>query len=151
LKLSLLLFSKVSEELHHFLLSAFIMRSQFLSSILVGVVAFFVTAHAYGAVGHRTIGYLAEKWLDAHAAKVFGKLLSNNKGFDFSDAAVWADKARDQGWLTWDTAPWHYVNNLQDNPPKGNCSVSWGDCPKNEGCILRAIINQVCQLLPLCN
>lgn len=107
------------------------------------------TSLAYGGVGHRTIGYLAEKWLTPKAAQVFGELLANDRGFDFSDAAVWADIVRDQDKLTWDTSHWHYVNNLQDNPPKNVCGISWNDCPE-KGCVLSAIINQVVKV-SVCN
>lgn len=61
----------------------------------LGNIAAFVlvvpTANAWGNVGHRTIGYLAEKHLSPKAAALCDDLLANNRGFDISDAACWAD------------------------------------------------------------
>jgi hypothetical protein len=110
---------------------------------LLSVLAICPLSQAYGGVGHRTIAYLAEKWLTETATQIFTEILANDRGYDFSDAAVWADKARDQDWLSWDSGPWHYVNNLSDDPPNNICGVSWADCPADEGCILSAIVNQV--------
>jgi len=114
------------------------MRPQFLS-----ILALCPLSQAYGAVGHRTIGYLAEKWLTETATQIFTEILANDRGFDFSDAAVWADKIRDRDSLPWNTGPWHFVNNLSDDPPNNICGISWADCPADEGCILSAIVNQV--------
>ena len=98
-------------------------------------------AGAYGPVGHRTIGYLAEKWLTPSAHQWISDILP--PGFDFSEAAVWADHARDLEKWSWDTGPWHYVNNLNDNPPENICGIAWEDCDREKGCILSAIVNQV--------
>lgn len=115
-------------------------RSQFISLLAVSPAVL-----AYGPVGHRTIAYLAEKWLSPDATRIFGELLVNDRSYDLSDAAVWADKARDQDWLTWHTSPWNYIN-PEDDPPKGICGVNWPkDCPE-ESCIIRAIMNQVCRV-----
>jgi len=76
------------------------MRSQ-----LVSILAAVPISQAYGGVGHRTIGYLVEKWLTPTAARIFSDILANDRGYNFSDAAVWADKARDRHWLSWDSAP----------------------------------------------
>jgi len=94
---------------------------------LVSILAAAPLSEAYGGVGHRTIGYLAEKWLTPAATRIFSDILANDRGYDFSDAAVWADKARDQDWLSWDSGPWHYVNNLADDPPNDVCGISWDD------------------------
>ena len=60
----------------------------------------------YGNLGHRTIAYLAQKYLTDDAVQYLDAILANNLGFDFSDAATWADTVR---WARPYTKPWHYV------------------------------------------
>lgn len=64
-------------------------------------------AFAWGNVGHRTVGYLAEKHLTDEAAAVFGELLANDRNYDFSDAATWADTLR--GHMGW-ASKYHYIS-----------------------------------------
>lgn len=49
---------------------------------------------AWGDVGHRTVGYLAEKYFTPKAAAIYGDLLANDRGFDISDASCWADSVK---------------------------------------------------------
>jgi hypothetical protein len=64
---------------------------------------------AWGEVGHRTVGYLAEKFLTQEAKSLFiDHLLKNDRNYDISDAAIWADTtARD---AIKESAPWHYIS-----------------------------------------
>jgi hypothetical protein len=64
---------------------------------------------AWGNVGHRTVAYLAEKYLTAEAKTLFDALLENEFNYDFSDAATWADTIRDPKKQPW-SAPWHYIS-----------------------------------------
>jgi hypothetical protein len=67
----------------------------------------------YGAcwsdLGHRTVAYIAEKYLTKGAAEYVADILANDQGFDFSDAATWADTikrgAKARPW----TKEWHYI------------------------------------------
>jgi len=67
----------------------------------------------YGDVGHRTIGYLAQMWLDTAAVGLFDELLANDFGYDYSDVAVWADTVKKK--MPW-TKPWHYLSKPSPAP-----------------------------------
>ncbi len=58
--------------------------------------------HAWAKEGHEVIAIIAEQRLQP---EVRGSLLALLDGTTFIEAAIWADKVRDQ-----QTAPWHYVN-----------------------------------------
>ncbi|KAM7215673.1 S1/P1 nuclease [Rhypophila decipiens] len=93
---------------------------------------------AWGDVGHRTVGYLAEKYFTPKAAAIYTELLANDQGYDISDAATWADTIKPK--MPW-TKPWHYINPKGDAPPH-NCTVEWpDDCKDKKGCIVSAILN----------
>ena len=47
-----------------------------------------------GTLGHRTVGYLAEMYFTHDASRLAQQLSSNDKGYDISDAALFADKIR---------------------------------------------------------
>lgn len=102
----------------------------------------------WGEIGHRTIGYLAEKYFDQAGAALVEELIAPDKKFDISDAAVWADL---QKWKWPYTKPWHFVD-AKDDPPAA-CGVNYNsDCPEDDGCIIGAIRNMVTSphLLWLC-
>ncbi|KAJ0164214.1 Nuclease S1 [Colletotrichum tanaceti] len=99
-------------------------------------------ALAWGNVGHRTVGYLAEKHLTDEAAAIFGELLANDRNYDFSDAATWADTLR--GHMGW-ASKYHYIN-PPDDPPRV-CGMKYPqDCPSS-GCVISAIQNYTSQIL----
>jgi hypothetical protein len=72
------------------------------------LLAFFVhqPVTGWGDVGHRTIAYLAEKYLSDHGSQLVNKLLENNRSYDISDAATWADYIKPRRPYT---RPWHYI------------------------------------------
>lgn len=76
-----------------------------LSTILLAAVVRPVVS--WGNVGHRTVGYLAEKYLTEEAAAIYGDLLANDRNYDFSDAATWADTLR--GHMGW-ASKYHYIS-----------------------------------------
>lgn len=60
----------------------------------------------WGGLGHRTVGYLAQKYLTEDAVKLFDDLIKPTDSFDISDAAVWADGIRhNRGY----TEGWHFI------------------------------------------
>ena len=63
-------------------------------------------ALSWGGLGHRTVGYLAQKHLTDEATIMVAKLLKNNKGYDISDAATWADAVR---YRYPESRQWHYI------------------------------------------
>ena len=72
-------------------------------------------AISWGDVGHRTVGYLAEKYFTDEAAQWANNLLANDNGWDISDAAVFADQVKRKRPYT---AGWHYIGRTA----RGNCS-----------------------------
>ncbi|KAF9872530.1 S1/P1 Nuclease [Colletotrichum karsti] len=97
---------------------------------------------SWGNVGHRTVGYLAEKYLTDEASAIFGELLANDRNYDFSDAATWADTLR--GHMGW-ASKYHYIN-PRDDPPH-LCGMKYPqDCPSS-GCVISAIQNYTAQIL----
>ena len=60
----------------------------------------------WGTLGHRTVGYLAEKYFTNDASRLVQQLLSNDKGYDISDAALFADKIK---FRRPTTAGWHFI------------------------------------------
>ncbi|KAK1462418.1 S1/P1 Nuclease [Colletotrichum cuscutae] len=111
-----------------------------LSTILLAAAARSVVS--WGNVGHRTVGYLAEKYLTDEAAAIYGDLLANDHNYDFSDAATWADTLR--GHMGW-ASKYHYIN-PRDDPPS-MCGMKYPqDCPSS-GCIISAITNYTSQIL----
>ncbi|KAF6823879.1 S1/P1 Nuclease [Colletotrichum musicola] len=97
---------------------------------------------SWGNVGHRTVGYLAEKYLTPEAVTIFGNLLANDRNYDISDAATWADTLR--GHMGW-ASKYHYIN-PRDDPPH-MCGMKYPqDCPST-GCVVSAIQNYTAQIL----
>lgn len=60
----------------------------------------------WGDVGHRTVGYLAQKFFTAEASQWVDDLLENDKGYDIGDGATFADAVRRK--RPW-TKTWHYI------------------------------------------
>jgi len=73
---------------------------------------------AWGGLGHRTVGYLAEHYFTEDAAQLVKDLIKPTDSFDISDAAIWADGIRQrQHW----TEGWHFIgeyllSDLKDRP-----------------------------------
>ena len=96
------------------------------------------TTFAWGNLGHRTIAYLAEKYISRE-----GRIYLNNVlgPVDLGEASIWADVYRTTAEGK-STAAWHYVNG-HDNPPQ-SCDLDFGrDCAGEEGCVVTAVLNLV--------
>lgn len=64
----------------------------------------------WGDLGHRTVAYLAQKYLSNKAAQLIDSLLPSSDGDDISDAAVWPDAIRPYFLFT---RPWYFISILQ--------------------------------------
>ncbi|OCK74962.1 phospholipase C/P1 nuclease, partial [Lepidopterella palustris CBS 459.81] len=92
--------------------------------------------YSWGDLGHRTVAYLAQKYLTNDGAQLVSNLLG---GEDISDAALWADTIKRRHGYTF-TAEWHYID-AKDDPPT-TCGVKYSrDCKANPGCVVSAIAN----------
>jgi hypothetical protein len=63
----------------------------------------------WGDVGHRAVAYLTEKYLTDQGSDLVNKLLANDKDYDISDAATFADVIKQKRPFT---KPWHYIGEL---------------------------------------
>lgn len=60
----------------------------------------------WGDLGHRTVAYLSAKYLTEQGAQLVEDLITPDKDFDISDAAVWPDG---QKFRLPFTRPWHFI------------------------------------------
>lgn len=60
----------------------------------------------WGDLGHRTVALVAQKYLTPETQQLLDSILENTQGYDFSDAAVWADTIKTKRPYT---KPWHYI------------------------------------------
>ncbi|KAF3910260.1 hypothetical protein ABW21_db0204868 [Orbilia brochopaga] len=98
-------------------------------------------AYSWGLVGHATVGYVAEHYLDG-AAKILTSHLLN--GARLAEVASWADSFRYTKAGAF-SAPLHYIDAHDDVPHK--CGVKLDrDCGP-EGCIVTAIANYTSRVI----
>lgn len=87
---------------------------------------FLDSAFAWGPIGHRIVGEIAQKRLKPAAAQQVEQILSAET---LADVANWADLIRsDPAWKK--ASPWHYVSiedkkNYRDTPPVKEGDVIW--------------------------
>ncbi|KAI0086448.1 nuclease Le1 [Irpex rosettiformis] len=94
-------------------------------------------AAAWGALGHQTVGYVAQSFLAPKALSFVQSSLGSTYNESLGPAATWADEVRSETAYKW-SAPLHFVD-ANDDPPS-SCSVQeTRDC--SSGCILTAIAN----------
>ena len=97
----------------------------------------FHQAQCWGALGHRTVAYIAAYYLTPNATNMVHILLN---GQDISEAALWADKIRYIPRFAYSRA-WHYID-AQDDPPR-QCGLNFTrDCLPGPGCAVSALVNQ---------
>ena len=63
-------------------------------------------AAAWGGLGHRTVGYLAQHFFTEEASQLIQDILKPSNTFDISDAAVWPDTIRQRQPFT---EGWHFI------------------------------------------
>ncbi|EPQ59993.1 nuclease Le1 [Gloeophyllum trabeum ATCC 11539] len=106
---------------------------------LLGLSAFVRGTSAWGALGHETVGYIAQEFLTSGALSFVKSSLGSTYNQSLGSAATWADNVRYETAYKW-SAPYHFVD-AEDDPLDDSCSVSeTRDCGDG-GCILTAIAN----------
>ena len=116
-------------------------RYALFAAALLGLVASPV-AGAWGALGHRLVGRLAEQDLTPAARREVARLLAGEPVPTLAGVSAWADELRasDPG-LGRQSTPWHYVNLGEDA-----CRFDAArDCPGGD-CVVGAIQAQVAVL-----
>jgi hypothetical protein len=86
-----------------------------LSIFIVVLLAAVQPISCWGSLGHRTVAYLAEKYFTNEASQFVQELLKNDRGFDISDAALFADKIKFRRPAT---KVWHYIGESEPLGPK---------------------------------
>jgi hypothetical protein len=110
-------------------------RIVFAALLCLGVVP---VASAWGVMGHRLVGELAERHLDATARTEVALLLEGEPEPSLAGVANWADTLRNERPdLFKATARWHYIN-----AKGGGCAFDVArDCPDG-ACVVAAIEGQ---------
>ena len=112
-------------------------RTQYLSIFALGLLSFNQLVSCWGALGHRTVAYLAAHYLTPEASTFVADLINHQ---DISEAALWADKIRYIPGFAYSRA-WHYID-AQDDPPR-QCGLNFTrDCLPAQGCAVSALVNQ---------
>ncbi|KAJ9295513.1 hypothetical protein DTO271G3_5969 [Paecilomyces variotii] len=108
-----------------------------ISYILLGLAATQGT-HAWGVLGHATIAYIAQNYVNSEVASWAQGVLSNTNDSYLADIASWADEYRLTSAGAW-SAPLHFID-AQDNPPS-SCNVDYNRDCGSSGCSVSAIAN----------
>lgn len=114
--------------------------------ILCLYVAVLGQAHAWGRLGHRIVGQVAQAQLSEPTRQAVADLLNGEPEPSLAGIASWADelRAHDED-LGKRSSPWHYVNFPRPNPATGVDTCHYQparDCP-NGDCVVGAIENQL--------
>ncbi len=84
-----------------------------LLSFIIVTICFNQQVAAWGDLGHRTVALVAQRYLTSEASQLFEEILANDQGFDFSDAATWADTVKRPRPYT---KTWHYIGEFKPKP-----------------------------------
>ncbi|AVP99433.1 endonuclease [Ahniella affigens] len=108
------------------------------AGIVVAFLAWTGPALAWGELGHRLVGKLAEPQLSPDAAAAVGEILAGEAEPSLSGVAYWADALRNLDPPRFQiNSRWHYVKTTE-----GTCVVAMAqDCP-DDACVVGAIADQ---------
>ncbi|CAG7947385.1 unnamed protein product [Penicillium nalgiovense] len=95
-------------------------------------------ANAWGALGHATVGYVAQQYISSEAASWAQEILNDTSSSYLANVGSWADQYRYTDDGKW-SAPLHYIDAM-DDPPK-SCNVDYERDCADEGCVVSAIAN----------
>ncbi|KXJ85229.1 putative nuclease PA3 [Microdochium bolleyi] len=96
------------------------------------------TASAWGVLGHATVAYVAQNYVDSATATWAQGLLGDTSDSFLAKVASWADTYRTTAAGKW-SAPLHFID-AEDSPPT-NCNIDYArDCGA-AGCSISAVAN----------
>lgn len=101
-------------------------------------------SHAWGALGHETVAYVAQNFVASETKTTFQNILNDTGTSYLASIATWADSFR----YTKDgryTAAFHFID-ANDNPPS-SCGVKYSRDCGDKGCVVGAIQNYVCHIV----
>ncbi|KAM0199249.1 hypothetical protein ACHAQI_012154 [Fusarium lateritium] len=94
--------------------------------------------HGWGVLGHATVAYVAQNFVDDDVASWAQGILGDTSDSYLAKVASWADTYRATAAGKW-SAPLHFID-AEDSPPT-SCNVDYDrDCGSN-GCSISAIAN----------
>jgi hypothetical protein len=107
-------------------------------SLLTLSVLHTVQVSAWGDLGHETIGYIAQNFVNSHTESWAQSILGDSSSDYLANVATWADtyKYTAAGEFS---QPFHYID-AEDNPPS-SCNVNFDRDCGSEGCSVSAIAN----------
>lgn len=94
--------------------------------------------HAWGGLGHETVGFIAQNLVKNHTQAWAQQILGDTSASYLANVSTWADSFRytDEGSFS---SGFHYID-AEDDPPS-SCNVDYDrDCGE-EGCVVSAIAN----------
>lgn len=107
-------------------------------TLLIPVLSAAPGAHAWGALGHETVAYVASNFVTSATKTYTQKMLADTSVDWLAAVATWADTYRytTAGKFS---APYHYID-ANDNPPS-SCGVDYDRDCGDGGCVVKAIDN----------
>ena len=107
-------------------------------AVLVGALLAAPAAHAWSALGHRMVGELASRHVNAATQAEIATLLAGEPDPTLAGVATWADDLRDNDPARFKaTSRWHYINTND-----GTCDFDMArDCPDGQ-CVVGAVETQ---------
>ncbi|KAH8657988.1 putative nuclease PA3 [Xylariales sp. PMI_506] len=95
-------------------------------------------ARAWGVLGHATVAYIAQNYLETATASWAKELLGDTSTSYLANIASWADDYRETTAGAW-SEPFHFID-AEDSPPK-SCNVDYERDCGTTGCSVSAIAN----------
>ncbi|MCJ1311521.1 hypothetical protein MMC25_005193 [Agyrium rufum] len=93
---------------------------------------------AWGALGHETVGYVAQNFISSATKTWAANILADTSSDALAAVATWADSYRETTAGAF-SAPYHFIDAL-DNPPT-TCNVVYSRDCGSSGCVIKAISN----------
>lgn len=107
------------------------------STVLFGLAAV-QGANAWGDLGHETVAYVAQNFVQDSTASWAQNILGDSSDSYLANVATWADSFRYTTGGKW-SAPYHFID-ANDNPPS-SCNVDYDRDCVGTGCVVSAIAN----------
>ncbi|ETR99726.1 S1/P1 nuclease [Trichoderma reesei RUT C-30] len=109
-----------------------------MSKIALATLATLQGAHAWGVLGHATVAYVAQHYLNAATASWAQGVLNDTSSSYLASIASWADTYRTTAAGKF-SAPFHFID-AQDSPPS-SCNVDYDRDCGSAGCSISAMAN----------
>ncbi|KAH8660176.1 putative nuclease PA3 [Xylariales sp. PMI_506] len=109
-----------------------------MKSVALGLATLPAAARAWGVLGHATVAYVAQNYLDDTVATWAQGILADTSDSYLANIASWADTYRATTAGAW-SAPFHFID-AEDSPPT-DCNVDYDRDCGSTGCSISAIAN----------